>query len=237
MSSESSAAVENEAGSDGSLSQQILVFELEGAAIDGRAKLFDAAKSVFKSSGVKLNDAQFASVCTQGAVPAIIEKLIADAGDGKVDDGAADKIFQNYVAGVSKSVHVHPLFTDVIEEAGKRGIKAFAISSLPEEAARAALKSSGLNKHGVILHVFPSDERHFPRVDCWMKVGREVSRQPRSCIAVAGCRDSGKSALSAGMRSIVIPDQYTSYQDFGGTDAVLENAEDYDIKDLFESFA
>lgn len=236
MSDESTAVVENEATPESSISQQILVFELEGAAIDGRAKLFDAAKSVFKAAGAKLNDGQFARFCTQSSVPAVIEKLISEYGGEKVDDAAAEKIFREYAASFSKNVHVHPLFTEVIEEASKRGLKAFAISSLPEDAARAALKASGLSKHNVSLHVFPSEERHFPRVDCWMKIGREVQRTPRNCIAVAGCRDSGKSALSAGMHSIVIPDQYTSYQDFGGTDAVLENTEDSDIKKLFDSF-
>ena len=237
MSDESTAVVENEVVAESNASPQILVFELEGAAIDGRAKLFDAAKSVFKASGVKLSDTQFASVCTQSAVPAIIEKLIVDFGGEKIDDSAADKIFEAYVSGFSKNVHVHPLFTKVIEEAAKRGIDTYAISSLPEGVANAALKSSGLDKHNVDLRVFPSEERHFPRVDCWMKVGREVLRTPRNCIAIAGCRDSGKSALSAGMCSVIIPDQYTSYQDFGGADAILENIEDCNVQDLFDSFS
>jgi len=230
-----SAVMNKQNAADSNASQYVLLFELEGAALDGRAKLFDAAKSVFKSAGIKLTEKDFARYCTHDAVPAIIEKLVTELGGEKISDDAKQSILANYTSSFSNGTKVHPLFTELLKETTKRGIAAHALSILPEETAQAVLDQSGLSQKGVVLHSFAQTERHFPRVDCWMKVCRQVARSARGCIAVAGCRDSGKSALSSGMRCVIIPDQFTSYQDFGGTDAVLENAEDYSISELVDS--
>jgi beta-phosphoglucomutase-like phosphatase (HAD superfamily) len=234
MGTDSSAVMSNEAAETTSV--HVLLFELEGAAVDGHAKLFEAAQGVFKKAGIKLTDRQFARYCTHGSIPAIIEKLAADLGEGKIGEAERETIFNDFVSGMGNGqVRVHPLFAELLAVTGKRGMRAYALSILPEDAARNVLQKSGLTAQGVELHAFASNERHFPRVDCWMKVSRQTAKSARVCIAVAGCRDSGKSALSSGMRCVVIPNQFTSYQDFSGTDAVLENAEDVSIDDLIDS--
>jgi beta-phosphoglucomutase-like phosphatase (HAD superfamily) len=226
MATDSAVAQKNT--TEGSTSQFVLLFELEGAAVDGRTKLFEAAKSVFQKSGVKLNDRQFARYCTHGAVPGIVRKLVDELGDGKLNDNAAETIIENYHDSMKGGpVHIHPLFTSIIKETNKRGIQATAISILPEEVATSIIEKSGLASQGVSVHSFAETERHFPRVDCWMKVCRQVTKSPRTCIAIAGSRDSGKSALSSGMRCIVVPDQFTSFQDFSGVDAVMDGNDDH----------
>lgn len=228
-------AVVASTGSEGSTSQNVLLFELENAAVDGRAKLFEAAKGVFKSAGVSLTDKMFARYCGLGSYTAIIEKLISEYGNDKLADDAADSIASAYVASIESGAKLHPLFAELIKETTRRGMGAHAISILPEESAQAVLKKIGLGNDSVSLHSFAQSERHFPRVDIWMKVWRQNAKSARTCISVAGSRDSGKSALSSGMRCVIIPDQFTSYQDFGGTDAVLENTEDVSIAELIDS--
>lgn len=230
-----SAVINKQNPGDSNASQYVMLFELEGAALDGRTKLFESAKSVFKSAGIKLTEKEFARYCTHNAVPAIIEKLANELGEDKISDEARQNILSQYASSISNGSSVHPLFTELLKEASNRGIAAHALTILPEETAQTVLDHSGLSQKGVTLHVFSQNERHFPRVDCWMKICRQVARSARGCIAVAGCRDSGKSALSSGMRCVIIPDQFTSYQDFGGTDAVLENAEDYSVSELIDS--
>jgi len=218
-----------------STSQYALIFELEGAVIDGRATLYEATKAAFQKAGIKLAHSQFARYCTHGSTPAIVAKLIDEEGGGKLADDAAEAILADYTQRLHKGVSLHPLFLNVLKEAKKRGIAVAAISILPEETAQAVLTASGLAGHGVELHAFDEAERHFPRVDCWMKVCRQYVKNPRSCIAIAGSRDAGRSALSSGMRCVILPDQFTSYQDFSGADIVLENAEEQSPADVFDS--
>jgi len=221
------------ATSETSTSQYALIFELEGAAVDGRSKLFEAAKAVFQKAGVKLNENQFARHCTHGSTPSIVDNLIEHLGGEKLNDDAAETILTDYTARIKNGTTIHPLFLNLLKEAKRRGIHASAISVLPEEVAQGVLEKSGLAGHGVELHSFAESERHFPRVDCWMKVSRQVAKTPRACIAIAGTRDSGKSALSSGMRCVIIPDQFTAYQDFSGVDIILENSDDYTPSALF----
>lgn len=236
MATNSSAVAEKETGSEGG-AQSVLVFELEGAAVNGRAKLYDVLQDAFKDAGLSLTKFQFARYCLHGAVPDIIAKVVAELGQGKIKDGAEEALFNDFSASFGKNVQVHPIFSAVLAEAASRGMAMHAVTILPEDSAKQALEAAGLAKHNVEVHAFPASERHFPRVDCWMKVVRVAAKSPRSCIAVIGCRDSGKSALSSGLRCVVVPDSFTAYQDFGGTDAVLENTEDYPVKDLLNDLA
>lgn len=216
-------------------SPYMLLFELEGAAVDGRAKLYAAASRVFKSAGITLSEREFSRHCVHAAPPYVIEKLLAECGQGKLNEDAAERIMADYTQRIHKDApSLHPVFQSVLEEAGRRGIRATAISVLPEETARAVLTRSGIDQDNIDLQLFPENERHFPRTDCWLKVPRSQGKSPRRCIAVAGCRDSGKSALSSGMRCIVVTDQYTSYQDFSGVDAVLDDGDSYSLPELFD---
>jgi beta-phosphoglucomutase-like phosphatase (HAD superfamily) len=214
--------------------QHMLLFELEGAAIDGRSKLFEAAQGVYKAAGLSLKENVFSRYCIHSSPAYVAEQLVA--GEDKLDASAAEKIVAAYVELMKKAkFKPHAKFTEVFNEASKRGMKAAALTVLPEEVAQQILDSSGLSAKGVELVLFPENERHFPRTECWLRVPRSHSKSPRACIAIAGCRDSGKSALAAGMRCIVVPDSFTSYQDFSGADAVLDGSEETGLSELLDA--
>lgn len=219
-----------------SSSSRILLFELEGAAIDGRAKLFQAAKSVFKDAGLDLSEHAFARYCVHASPGHITEQLVAGLGGDKLDGQASSRIMTAYVENIKKGgAKPNQKFASVLDEAAKRGMKAAALTVLPEPVAYEVLEKSGIAAKGVELVLFPENERHFPRTECWLRLPRAQSKPARACIAIAGCRDSGKSALSSGMRCIIVPDQFTSYQDFGGVDAVLDGSEDAELAELFDA--
>lgn len=224
--------------SETTTSQNIFLFELEGAALDGRSKVFEAAQQVFQTAGLALNDQAFARFCVHAAPSYIVEQLVANLGAGHLGEDAVARIVARYVELIRQAgLKPQPTFAAILAEARSRGMKAAALTALPEEAAIEVFKQSGLQEQGVELVLFPEDERHFPRTECWLRVPRANSRSARACIAVAGCRDAGRSALSAGMRCIVTPDRFTAYQDFSGVDAVIESLEDADLKALLEAIS
>ncbi len=214
----------------------ILLFELEGAALPAREKLFAAAKTVLGEAGIELNEHVFARYCKSSAPAMVAEQVVNALGQGKLDRDAADKIITTYLASMkSDGLSVHTAFHGLIDESTKRGMKAAALSALPEDIARSALAKSGLASRGVELILFPEDERHFPRTECWLRHPRSLNKSARACIAVAGTQDAGKSALASGMRCIVVPDQFTSHQDFSGVDAVLDGSEDAPLNELLDA--
>lgn len=218
--------------------QNIFLFELEGAALDGRGKLFEAAQGVFKAAGIDLKQQTFARYCVHGSPSHVVEQLVATQGEDKLGHEAVEKILSAYVQLMRNANHKPAAaFTAVLNDVAKRGIKMAALTVLPEDVARQAMENSGIAAKGVELVLFPENERHFPRTECWLRVPRSYNRSARACIAVAGCRDSGKSALAAGMRCIIVPDQFTSYQDFGGVDAVLDGSEDVAVAELIDAIS
>jgi len=222
--------------SETATSQYMLLFELEGAALNGRAKLYAAARDAFKQAGLELTERQFARYCVHAAPTHVIERLVAELGEGKLGDDTEARILAGYTARIQQeAVDVHPTFSAVLAEASRRGIRASALTILPEDIARGVLEKTGMAARQVELILFPENERHFPRTECWLKVPRSMNKAARACIAVAGSRDAGKSALSAGMRCLIVPDTFTAYQDFSGVDAVLDNLEDFPLPELFDA--
>ena len=76
--------------------------------------------------------------------------------------------------------------------------------------------------------------RDFPTADAWLKIAKQLGTKPQLCIVLASRSTACKAALSAGMRCIVIPDQYTSFQDFGGADFVVDEAEPSVVETVLE---
>jgi beta-phosphoglucomutase-like phosphatase (HAD superfamily) len=222
--------------SDSNTSPFILLFELEGAALPARAKLFAAAKEVFEAAGIALNEHVFARHCKSSSPVTVADHLVASMGNGKLDRAAAANIVATYLAAMKDgNLGTHAAFNALLDESAKRGIKAAALSALPEETAREVLAKSGLASRGVELILFPEDEHHFPRTECWLRHPRSLNKSARACIAVAGTQDASKSALASGMRCIVVPDQFTAHQDFSGVDAVLDGSEDTPLNELLDA--
>lgn len=222
--------------SDTNSSPFILLFELEGAALNARAKLFAAAKTVLAEAGIELNEHVFGRHCKSSSPVAIVDHLVASTSHGKLGRDAAEKIIAGYLASMKNGdLATHAMLKALLDETAKRGIKAAALSALPEDTARNALAKSGLAARGVELILFPEDERHFPRTDCWLRHPRSLSKSARACIAVAGSQDASKSALASGMRCLVVPDQFTAHQDFSGVDAVLDGSDDLSLSELIDA--
>ena len=68
-----------------------------------------------------------------------------------------------------------------------------------------------------------------------LKIAKAMSKSPRVCIALVSSMASCKSALSAGMRCVALPDAFTSFQDFGGADVVYEHGDEVAIEELLKT--
>ncbi|NCD33425.1 MAG: hypothetical protein EOL87_08430 [Spartobacteria bacterium] len=196
-----------------------IVFELEYLAAMGRDKYFDALKAVLAKYKVELTPALFARFCTGPHPRFYIEKLAAGCGISKVDElsKAALDAFDKCFAG---DVTLNPALASLLKVAQENKISVHALSVLPPAKAE-ALKTALKLPADMDVNAFDSIEANFPRVDAWMKMTRNFGKKSRRCIVFATSSRTCKSALSADMRAIAVPDHFTGYQDFGGTDLEL----------------
>ena len=65
----------------------------------------------------------------------------------------------------------------------------------------------------------------------WLCTAVDVSSK---ALAIATSATSCRSALTSGCRVVVVPDEFTSFQDFGGARIIAEKLEDLNLDDALE---
>jgi beta-phosphoglucomutase-like phosphatase (HAD superfamily) len=81
----------------------------------------------------------------------------------------------------------------------------------------------GLDEKGTVVLSNGSQDKHLPSSDSWLKLAKSMKVPASCCVVIASSSRACKAALSAGMRCVALPDKFTSFQDFGGADFVLES--------------
>lgn len=215
----------------------ILLFELEYIAVDARKAAFDTLSGLLKEHKVELTPVQFSRYCLHPAPDYYMAELLDVLGAKKL---SAEKLAEDVVGGVSmylssKEAVLNPGFKNVLDAVMNKGdIAVGALSALGEPQAEALMKKIGLDEEIIDLFAYGCEDHVFPEADTWMKIAKVMSKSPRQCVALASSQTSCKSALSAGTRCIAVPDAFTSFQDFGGVDAVVDSYDEVNIGELLE---
>ncbi|MBW7908322.1 MAG: HAD family phosphatase [Kiritimatiellae bacterium] len=219
--------------SSGNIPSSALLIELEGAALPARAVLFETAQKYFKKQGVALTEAHFARCA--GPVSQLAAQLTAllapdsESGDlaAVLNRALADRFASRaeLAAGLAK----------ILKVAEQRGVSIAVLTGLPEIVAQAIFSAAGFDDRGIQTFVFSEDEKGFPRADAWLKVAKQLGKNPRFCIAFGSSHTACKSALSAGMRTIAVPDAYTGHHDFSGSDLVVDSWDDVSATELLDT--
>lgn len=210
------------------------LFELEGTAVTIREKVFSVLKAQIKTDGGGMDLVQFvkcglhpnpahvvAAAATQFKLKATARETLAHKLEHAMDDlftgkPAMDKPFEH-----------------VLKTAIQKGFFPIALSYQTDEKAAALAEKVGLTAAGTKVHCFADAEREYPRADLWLKAVRAVGVGAPSCIAIVRTATSAKTALAAGLRCVVVTDEYTSSQDFSGADVIADNYDDLDLKRIF----
>lgn len=211
----------------------LFVAELEHVMVASRPFLFDAIAEALKPHGVTLDPVMFRKHCLKAQLDSIGDALAGQLGSAIPDAAALNRaIAEAYHAKLAAAVSANERFVELLREAKNHSAQFAAITALPDELARGVIDRAGLAGDTLKVFSLPDSEKGFPRVEAWMKVCRSLNRNPRSCVAVTSGHDPCKAALSAGLRCIALPDEYTAHHDFSGADAVIESADESDLPEL-----
>ena len=120
----------------------------------------------------------------------------------------------------------------MLEAAEKEAMGVAALTGLGRENGEALLERIGLSPDQVtvlsISHPISLKESE----NQWVKACRMLSCSPGNGIAVATNGDSTKAAMAIGLKTVGLPDKFTSCQDFGGADYVVDSLSDVNFQDL-----
>lgn len=224
---------------DAPRSPYAVLFELEGVAANVRRAEYDALCNLITDGTTPMNVLLYARHCLNRSPAAYLKELLAVLGSKSKDISGLAKEIQNgtSIFLTSDEATLNSQVAAVLEEALSRHMGVLVVTGLPESLAKAALQKWGApyDRLKVISHATP--ERRSPDLDDWLRMAKAVALPARQCVALASSQLAVKSALSAGLRCIAVPDEFTSFQDFSGADAVLDAESDWPAAELLETVA
>jgi len=210
-----------------------LVFELEKLAMPGQRLLFEVCQKVLKEKQVALSPVLWSRFGLANPLAQGLGRLFAMLDKKSL---AADKLAREvqdvFFSEIARpAVKLNAALNALLTEAAKLNIKIGALSFLPDEQAQALLAHLGLQEIARMC-VMQKTTGHVPTPDCWLMTCKAIGVPPRHSVAVVESAVACNAALEAGLRCVVVPDEFTAYQDFGGADQVVENLKDVHAKDL-----
>jgi len=212
-----------------------VLFDLENVAVQGHQLLYNTLGEVLAGKKVKLTQPLFSRFCLDATLYECVcglltfedkkgvrrDKLVAQVGE---------RLKARLTAGDLK---LDPALAGLLKAASARGILSGALSCLDPETAEKLAGDLGLSEMGVSLLPAGCENNNGPGADGWLKLARKMSVQPALCGVIASSAWPCKTALAAGMRCVALLNKFSSFQDFGGADLVVEALDDV-AEGLFE---
>jgi beta-phosphoglucomutase-like phosphatase (HAD superfamily) len=231
----SKAKVETKPATEKIKAREVLFFELEYVAVNGRQIMFDTLKQVMKSKDIEVTPALFARCGLTPRPGKAIQAMIELSGRNLT---TGDQLAEQAESLLLKAFVENSVFNKdlpaLIKAAQSQNIEVVALSAWPEAAAKELMKKTGLDSLGVDLVAMDSLDPIFPRADHWLRILKLRGQENIPLIAIVASRSACKGALTAGATAIALPDAYTAYEDFTGAKITLDTLGDLSAKELLE---
>ena len=230
----SSKSAEHKSKNPKPIADYALLFELETIGLESRKPTFKIIQKAFKAHGIEVSAPTFSRYCLNGLpdlyIPALIEGLELPSTLSEPLTSEIKSQLSQYFA--STDIKLRSGIEKLIKIAITRSIPIGALSTLPAGQAEDLMRRLGLFERGITLYRPEINDASFPRLDLWIKMARFMGKVTKRSAALVSSKASCRAAISVGMRCIVVPDEYTVFQDFGGAETVIDNLEKADHGEL-----
>lgn len=210
-----------------------IICDLDGLLVDSEELHFQAYKTVLSDFGIKLTQQMFIDGWLSGKHYGTyyhLEKAgVTDK--NKVEGIRKHKcdVFIDLAKGKLKLMPGVEIFLKRVKEAGLPcGIGTGGHRSEYEFS----IKECGLAPY--IQAAVGGDDvaRNKPAPDIFLKVAEELGAEPSQCVVFENSDIGVSAAISADMRCIVSPSEFTKEQDFSNANQVLSTLEEVDLQAL-----
>ena len=214
--------------------QQAVLIEVENIAFRGRQILYEAVKKEFGERDIELSVATFSRCCIESSPQQFVPCLLKSAAKTRFSE---ERLVSDITDAISKafrgSIKVEPGFKDLIRIASEKKVLIGGLSSFDKDASVRILGDLGLP--GMNSNILSCAEEYgsCPKTNAWLQLARGLSVYPSQCVALATSAASCQAAVSARMRSVVVPDKFTCFQDFGGCDVAFDALDKDAVKAVF----
>jgi beta-phosphoglucomutase-like phosphatase (HAD superfamily) len=215
--------------------REVLFFELEYVAINGRQIMFDVLKQVMKGKDIDVTPALFARYGLTPRPGKAIQSMIEASGRNLTTGDQLTEQAESLLAkAFADKAVLNKDLPALIKAAQAQNIQVVALSAWPEASAKELMKKTELDALGVDLVAMDSVDPIFPRADHWLRILKQRGQENIPLIAIVASRAACKGALTAGATAIALPDAYTAYEDFTGAKVVLDTLGSISAKELLD---
>ncbi len=216
-----------------------LLFELENICFQGRQVVFDVLKSMLADKDMELTPVQFSRCCVDTPVEVALPHLLELLERQRV---SAEKMVPDILQGIRSSLTDNtpaspPALAGLLQKTLAAGYKLGAVSDLDAEAASQLYTRLGIGDVEDAALVTADTEMGTADAQAWKTAARTLGAVIPSCVVLTTSTRSAHAAVAAGMRCVVIPDCYTAFQDFGGTDRIIDTFDDAAGNDILDILA
>lgn len=203
-----------------------LFVDLDYVVHDGYTKVYDGAASVLKQKDITLTPGLFGADFLSRSLTSGVARLLSTTGRDRL---SADKLAADLRAAALKALTdgdmpVVPGVAKAIDHVKKGGLLVGVVTRLDADASTALLDKLGLGDSVDVVDALDTTPFTHPTSDCWLRLARSAGVLPRACVAVAASGRAARTALFASMSCVALPSSVTAFEDFGGTDAVIDDA-------------
>lgn len=226
--------------SDRARSQRAVLIDLDNTAFHCRKIVMEAMAGVLEEKGITLTRHLFIKHFLDAPPSEALEALLNASGKQRLsrEKLLAELEEATKAAVLEKVASATPQFSALVKAAQEKGWLVGAVTCLDVETAGRMLEKCGMAAAvNVLLPCGTDTEKHFPTSDVWLRLAKQMNITPRRCGVVASCAVLVQAALSCGMRVFATPDDFTSFQDFGGAEAVYEKFDEAAVRNIVEILA
>ncbi len=212
-----------------------ILFELENISFEGREVMYGVIEKTLATKGITIKPFAFSRYALNVSLTQFIEAIV-EVNKKRLDVAKlVTEIEGKLGKALLKKVSVaNGDLKKMIKLADKNGVAVGALSVLEDATAKEMLEKLGVGEVTENLLCSNHRDRCCQSADAWLKLAKNMAIPASKCLVLATCRASCKSALKAGMRCVVIPDDFTSFQDFGGADMVATDLSSNVVTEIFK---
>lgn len=211
-----------------------LCFELETIAFRGRHVLYEACEAALNQKKMKLTHDLFRQCFIERPLNEALARCAALQGKKISTEKMSADIKKQYEKRMLDEANkLNGAFRSLLAELEKEDIALGALASLPEESATVLVGRLGLAGAVQLAFVGGGIDKQ-PAREHWLELAGKMKIHSHNCLALISCAASSFSVLASNMRSVVLPDEFTLFQDFAGADMVAEEIGDLSADTLLD---
>lgn len=205
-----------------------VIFDRDGVLIDSEATNIKAAELAFGEFGIKLTQEEKDGIV--GRHPD--DYLIPFKEKYDIDYEKYRELQRKYYIEYFGSTPLFEGTINLLKEISSRGITLALCTSSNRELTFQLLERIGVRDLFQVVVAKGDYSKRKPDPEPYMVTAEKLGIKPEDCLVIEDSDVGLKSAIGAGMKCVVIYNEYTRNQDFTGAFKVVSSADIIDLEEL-----